>query len=63
MELPVLEPTSAEVMTFIAIAYHSDGQTYGFSPGEFGHNSHVQLFAVVPAPDDVAWETNAIAKR
>lgn len=28
-----------------AIAYHSDGETYGASPGPFGSATHVQLFA------------------
>lgn len=30
-----------------AIAYHSDGQTYGATPGPFGKSSHVQLFGIV----------------
>jgi len=34
----------------IAVAYHSDGNTYGPKPGEFGLNSHVQLAFIVPAP-------------
>jgi hypothetical protein len=30
------------------MAYHSDGQTYGAYPGDFGKNSHVQLAAMIP---------------
>ncbi len=33
-----------ETMPLIAVAYHSDGKTYGASPGDFGLNTHVQLF-------------------
>lgn len=40
----------------IAFAYHSDGQTHGMSPGEFGKNSHVQLFVLDPVPAPVAVE-------
>ncbi len=32
----------------LAVAYHSDGQTYGLSAGDFGANSHVQLFVPFP---------------
>ena len=42
------------VGTMIAIAYHSDGQTYGFSPGLFGHNAHVQLMAFLPTEAELA---------
>lgn len=42
---PGIGPTgSARVF---AIAYHSDGQTYGASPGPFGKATHVQLFGIV----------------
>jgi len=40
--------------TAIAIAYHSDGQTYGFSPGAFGKTSHVQLIAFLPSRAELA---------
>lgn len=30
----------------LAIAYHSDGQTYGDEPGDFGKATHVQLFGL-----------------
>lgn len=37
-------PDSTETTIYeIALAYHSDGQTYGERAGEFGHNVHVQL--------------------
>lgn len=43
-------PASTEVLTSaLAVAYHSNGQTYGLEPGSFGTVSHVQLFAPLPA--------------
>lgn len=35
-------------IAIIALAYHSDGRTYGASPGIFGVNSHVHLFIRLP---------------
>jgi hypothetical protein len=32
----------------VAVAYHSDGKTYGVLPGDFGTVTHVQLFAMLP---------------
>ena len=32
----------------LAIAWHSDGKTYGYHPGTFGDHSHIQLFAMLP---------------
>jgi hypothetical protein len=50
-------PDAAEdYLSVIALAYHSDGQTYGEYPGDFGLNSHVQIMALVPPPDDPAWQ-------
>lgn len=37
----------------LAIAWHSDGQTYGVEPGDFGKVSHVQLFAMLPNQNDL----------
>jgi hypothetical protein len=41
----------------LAIAYHSDGKTYGKDPGQFGNKSHVQIFAGLP--DDRSWTVAA----
>jgi hypothetical protein len=50
-------PDASETyMPVVAMAYHSDGLTYGEYPGDFGLNSHVQIMAFVPAPADAAWE-------
>lgn len=43
----VMDLTSDEGISLIALAYHSDGQTWGFDPGTFGLNSHVQVFAPI----------------
>lgn len=44
----VLAPTTDASLSMIALAYHSDGNTYGMHPGEFGMNSHVQILAIIP---------------
>jgi hypothetical protein len=44
----VLPATTDTSLSMVALAYHSDGNTYGISPGDFGLNSHVQIIAVVP---------------
>ena len=50
IKLKKLEPSTKEETSLIALAYHSDGKTYGASPGDFGLNSHVQIFFMMPAP-------------
>ena len=49
---PCLKPSDDQLTAALAIAYHSDGNTHGPSPGEMGHTSHVQIFAVLPGPDE-----------
>lgn len=44
---PGIGPTGSSHV--LAIAYHSDGKTYGASPGPFGQRTHVQLFGLVRA--------------
>lgn len=52
-------PDSTETgVTVFALAYHSDGQTYGAFPGNFGQVTHVQSVAFIPAPSDAAWQAN-----
>ncbi len=70
LNLDPLPPSSRETKTVIAIAYHSDGKTYGAHPGAFGLNSHVQLFFALPElathlthnPSD-GWKLHVDAKR
>ncbi|MBI4173654.1 MAG: hypothetical protein HY519_02950 [Candidatus Aenigmarchaeota archaeon] len=50
LKLNTLPASSKSEVTAIAIAYHSDGKTYGADPGVFGVNSHVQLFYLLPEP-------------
>lgn len=51
LDLKPLEESTKETTSLIAIAYHSDGKTHGESAGDFGLNSHVQLFFPVPVPE------------
>lgn len=47
IETFVLDLTDDDSISLIALAYHSDGKTYGADPGTFGYNSHVQVFAPI----------------
>lgn len=47
-----LQLSNVQLMSGLAVAYHSDGKTYGGSPGPFGQVTHVQLFAMLPEADD-----------
>ena len=48
LKLKTLEQSTKETASIIALAYHSDGKTYGASAGDFGLNSHVQIFFLLP---------------
>ncbi|MBI3026743.1 PKD domain-containing protein [Candidatus Woesearchaeota archaeon] len=48
LKVKALEQSTKEKATIIALAYHSDGKTYGSSPGDFGTNTHVQIFFLLP---------------
>ncbi len=48
---PCLQLSTDQVGTMLALNYHSDGRTYGFDPGQFGYNAHVQLFALLPVDE------------
>lgn len=43
-----LQLSGEHLMAGLAIAYHSDGKTYGGHPGDFSLNSHVQMFTMLP---------------
>jgi len=45
-----LQASTDEEVAVIALAYHSDGETYGEEPGPFGSVTHVQIFWMMPAP-------------
>ncbi len=48
---PCLELSGDQLAAALAVAYHSDGNTHGPSPGDMGHTSHIQLLAVLPGAD------------
>ncbi|MCX9074393.1 MAG: hypothetical protein OIN88_07000, partial [Candidatus Methanoperedens sp.] len=50
LKMKPLPDSSRETVSLIALAYHSDGKTHGASPGDFGLNSHVQIFFMIPPP-------------
>lgn len=52
LSLPPLPESTKETASIIALAYHSDGKTYGSDPGAFGKSSHVQIFSLLPVPEE-----------
>ena len=46
---PCLQLSGEHLASGLAIAWHSDGETYGPLPGDFAMHSHVQLFTFLPA--------------
>ena len=48
-----LQLGDVQLASAIAVAYHSDGNTYGALAGDFGTVTHVQLFAMLPDANDV----------
>lgn len=45
---PCLQLSSTQSLAGLAIAWHSDGKTYGFYPGDLGVVSHAQLMTLFP---------------
>jgi hypothetical protein len=45
---PCLQMGGIQVDAILVIAWHSDGQTYGDTPGPFSTATHVQLIADLP---------------
>jgi hypothetical protein len=49
LKMAPLEKSTKETASVIALAYHSDGKTYGPNPGDFGSKTHVHIFYLLPA--------------
>lgn len=45
---PCLQMSDTWTTSMLAIAYHSDGKTWGGMPGHFGKDSHIPLFVMLP---------------
>jgi hypothetical protein len=60
LTIPAMAASTEWLVSDIALAYHSDGNIYGYSPGDFGRVTHVQLFAASPPP---ATEEQQIAAK
>ncbi len=50
--MPALPDSTNKTASLVTVVYHSDGKTYGASPGDYGLNSHMQLIYVVPVPEE-----------
>lgn len=48
VKMSPFEPSTNESASIILLVYNSDGATHGDMPGDFGLNSHVQLFYLMP---------------
>lgn len=48
-----MQMTGPQLASGIAVNFHSDGNTYGPAPGDFGANAHIQLFGLFPAQETV----------
>ncbi len=45
---PCLQLSGEQLISELAIAWHSDGRTHGHVPGEFSTETHVQLYVPLP---------------
>jgi hypothetical protein len=45
---PCLQLSGEYLLSELAIAWHSDGNTHGHEPGEFSTATHVQMFVILP---------------
>lgn len=68
LALNPLPETTFDTAWMIMVVYHDNGKTYGPFPGDLGHNSHTQLLAFIPHPQDDDWQVNtgdggSIARR
>jgi len=45
---PCLQLSAEHLAAGLAVAWHSDGKTWGVEPGPFGTRTHVQLYAFLP---------------
>lgn len=45
---PCLQLSGEHLVADLAIAWHSDGTTYGPTPGEFGEKTHVHMYLELP---------------
>jgi hypothetical protein len=48
-----LQGSGSQLAEGLAIAYHSDGKTYGSTMGPAGEVAHVHLFLLLPSSADM----------
>lgn len=54
--IPIMPYSSDTRFSSLCLAYHSDGETHGFDPGDYGKNTHIQLCWDVPFADSELWQ-------
>jgi hypothetical protein len=50
---PCLQMSDVWTTSLLAINWHSDGNTWAGSPGDFGYNAHVPLFVMLPPREGI----------
>ena len=50
---PCLQMSDTWTTSMLAINYHSDDNTYGGHPGQFGYNAHIPLFVMLPQREGI----------
>lgn len=50
---PCLQGGGSQLGSGLAIAYHSDGMTYGYEPGSMGDKTHIHLFSMLPTDTEM----------
>lgn len=58
--IPLMPYSTDTRFSSLCLAYHSDGETHGFDPGEYGKNTHVQICWDVPFADSELWQNQVV---
>lgn len=58
--IPIMPYSSDTRFSSLCLAYHSDGETHGFDPGDYGKNTHIQLCWDVPFADSELWQNQVV---
>lgn len=63
LALNPLPDTTFDTAWMVMVVYHGNGRAYGPFPGDLGQNSHAQLLALIPPPQDNTWQVETGASR
>lgn len=60
LRMSAMPYSTAEQVSNLCLAYHSDDQTHGHVVGDYGKNAHIQLCFDVPPQDSDLWQTRSV---